>query len=190
VSGTVRVRGGVAGDRSAAEIPAEGSVRLETVSGVLRVEGVFAELEMHSVSGPLEVAARVRRLTVESESGPQTLRLREVERVEVASLDGPIHLGIESASVRGGQVTARSFRGVLAVALPATSNAQVDALVRAGRINNLLGGNEERDAARAKDDAEEGTRLRTRLGDGTGATLQVDLSTFRGDIELRPLEAP
>lgn len=185
-SGTQRVTG------AGAEV---GPVRLETVSGVLFVDGVLGELELVAVSGPVDVDAELRRLAVDTVNGPQDLRVRGAARVEADSLNGPLELDLAEPSPR---LVARAgtFNGSLRLGLAADAPARVEATARRGRIDNRLGGDEE--SPRGSGGADAGSTERTVwLGgarsadsaavDAEGGVPEIRLSTFRGDIVLRPL---
>ena len=159
VSGTQRLTG--AGAES-------GSVRLETVSGVLQVDGILSELELMAVSGPVGVDAAVDRLRVDTVNGPQDLRLRDARRVDVNSLNGAIVLQLASPSPRL-VVAGKTFNGSLTLGFDAEVSAHIEAVAQHGRIENRLGGDEKRS------------------GEGEHDPARIAVSTYRGDIVLRPL---
>lgn len=187
VSGTQRVTG--AGHDSK-------PVHLETVSGVLQVDGTLGEVELVAVSGPVIVDATLDRLRTDTTNGPQDLRLRGASRVEFDSLNGPIALDLRSPSPRL-WASGSTFNGSLQVGLDADTAIYFEASARHGRIENRLGGAEtrpERDGYQAVITTRLGTQPaqppKTAQGSAAGeapmgATVQV--STYRGDIVLRPL---
>lgn len=181
-SGTQRLTG--AGTDSAA-------VRLETVSGVLQVDGALGELELLAVSGPIGVNAEVAQLRVDSVNGPQDLRLRGARRLDLDSLNGPISLELLDPSPRL-VVSASTFNGRFTLMLDPNQPMLVEATAKHGRIENGLGGDEER-SSRDGFQAVLTTRLGEPTGDAGGDSVggpgrgHIKASTYRGDIVLRPL---
>ncbi|MDA8017467.1 MAG: hypothetical protein MPN21_08450 [Thermoanaerobaculia bacterium] len=161
-----------------------GVVRLETVSGVLQVDGLLGELVLLAVSGPVGVDATVRQLRVDTVNGPQDLRLQGVRRAHVDSLNGPVALNLLGFSAPA-VVRATTFNGTLDLGLGAGTPALIDAAAKHGRIDNQLGGDERRREMSGYQAA-----LETRVGaqeDLEEPSAQVSVSTYRGDILLRPL---
>lgn len=183
ISGTQRLTG--AGADSEA-------VRLETVSGVLQVDGALREVELLAVSGPIGVDAQVEELRVDSVNGPQDLRLRGARRVDLDSLNGPIQLDLLEPSPRL-VASASTFNGRLSLGLEATQKMVVEATAKHGRIDNRAGGDEERstrDGFQAVLTARFGGSAKGPMNGGAmgeGAGGRITASTYRGDIVLRPL---
>ena len=174
ISGTQRLTGASA--ESAA-------VRLESVSGVLQVDGALRELELLAVSGPIDVNAEVAQLRVDSVNGPQDLRVRGARRLDVDSLNGPILLELTEPSRRL-VASASTFNGQLTLGLDPSRALMVEATAKHGRIENGLGGDEGRSTRNGFQAV-----LTTRLGEGQAddGGGRVTASTYRGDIVLRPL---
>lgn len=174
ISGTQRLTG--VGPESAA-------VRLETVSGVLQVDGALRELELLAVSGPIGVDAEVEQLRVDSVNGPQDLRLRGTRRLDLDSLNGPIELDLVDPSRRL-VASASTFNGRLSLGLDPARPMAVEATTKHGRIDNRLGGDEKR----LRRDGFQAV-LTTRFGAAAseGEAGRVTASTYRGDIVLRRL---
>lgn len=165
-SGNIRlegVRGRTVIETVSGDIGSTGSttqLRATTVSGDVRIREARGELDLHTTSGDVTIGGdALRRVVVDGMSGDVTIDsgIADDARVRVTTHSGDVSLRLpESAR---GQLELSTFNGTLTAGGPLT----------------LLPGD--------GDGARRGRSTR-RYELGGGGALQLDLSTFNGDIRL------
>lgn len=188
-------------------VPERKDLRVNTTSAAVSVNGVGGEVEVHSVSGGIEVRGGPREVTTQSRSGDVTLEV-DTRRVDAGSVSGDISVGgrvsegVSAASVSGevrvtaptGQVRASSVSGGVTVA-SMTGRAEVssvsgDVRVTGRRLSGsfgtvsgvvVLSGDLERNGSIAINTHSGDVELRI----GSGASAEVDVTTFSGGIDVQ-----
>jgi DUF4097 and DUF4098 domain-containing protein YvlB len=155
------VRGRTVIETVSGDIGSTGStmqLRATTVSGAVRIREARGELDLHTTSGDVSISGdALRRVVVDGMSGDVTIDsgIADDARVRVTTHSGDVSLRLpESAR---GQLELSTFNGTLSAGGPLT----------------LLPG----DGARRR-------RSTRRYELGGGGALQLDISTFNGDIRL------
>jgi hypothetical protein len=110
-----------------------GPTKLRTVSGVI-VATALGEAEVESTSGAIEVLDVTGPLRAHSVSGSVTVARGRCPSLEARSTSGEILLDIEPAP--GGRYTCDTVSGAVAVRLPSSASARVEANSISGRLDS------------------------------------------------------
>ncbi|MBL0939114.1 MAG: DUF4097 family beta strand repeat protein [Gemmatimonadaceae bacterium] len=173
-----------------------GSVDVRTASGTLRFEGVSGRLNVESMTGDISVTGRTAGLRATTVSGD--LRLREmrgelevhttsgdvsisgeqITRLTVESISG--NVGMDGLLDREARVRITAHSGNVTLRLPDEAHGMMEVSTFNGTINTatpltMLPGDVNRSRA---------GRNSRRYQLGNGGPMQLEISTFNGNIRL------
>lgn len=177
-SGTVRVKGAGAG-RAGAGRAGVGRVELESVSGVLDLDGRFERARLSNVSGPIRVRGTVGELEAESVNGPMDLEVEVRESARLDSVAGPIVARLHPGAASRTEIS--TFSGRIELELDPRRPARIHGTTRSGRFREEVTGE-----AEIRDDGG-GQSLVLELGGDEGETdetAEIELRTFSGDVRI------
>ncbi len=160
VSGSIVIRG------------VEGTISLATVSGNLTARKAVGTLTMRTVNGTITVDGLTGRLTAESTNGAIDVRAREVDMLDVSSVNGALRFG--GAVTDHGRISMETYNGIITMRLPSTTGADVTVESSRGAFQSALPITLQPGSLRRS--------MRFTLGDG-GARIR--LKTLNGSITLQ-----
>lgn len=167
------------------------SLRINSVSGKLRIDSSAKDVELDSVSGAIELTGSAEHAHLETVSGniradglngqirfdtvsgnviAQNGNYRELS---AGSVSGDVN--ISGTPLTDARIDVQTMSGDVHVSLPADISARLRASSFSGRIRSDFGSVKEPDHG-------PGSRLEANTGSGTG---QVKLESFSGDIDIR-----
>ena len=148
------------------------SLRVDGVSGKLRLDSGAKEVELDSVSGDIDVTGSADRAHVETVSG--NIRARGLGgQVKFETVSGDVNL--RGKPDTGARVDVETMSGDVHLYLPSDVSARLNASSFSGRIRSDFGTVTEPEHG-------PGSSLEVNAGSGGG---QVKLQTFSGDIDIR-----
>lgn len=178
ITGAVEIRS-TTGDLMVAGI--SGRVIVETLSGDIDATGTSALLRATTMSGDMQLRDVRGEVEVHTTSGDISVNGERLTRVTVASISGDVELGGDFADDARLRVT--THNGDVTVHVPSNVRGRLEVSTQNGDLTangplTLLPG----DVAGTRQGRS--TRRYEFVGTGTGNSLQLDISTFNGDIRL------
>lgn len=166
-------------------------LRVETVSGKVKLEAKVRELAVDSVSGNIEMNGSADHAKLESVSGDVRLRATggefkfdtvsgdvDVELATYRAITGGTVSGdmrLRGSPARDARVEVETMSGDVNLDLPGDASGQLHAETFSGSLDTDFG-------KVAEPDHGPGRSLQSTMGDGAG---RYHLETFSGDIEIR-----
>ena len=168
-----------------------GTIKINSVSGKVRINARSPSVELESVSGSLELAGHADKVDLQTVSGdilaPSVGREAELQtvsgrirvnggpwkRLNLSTVSGDVQVGGGMAA--GGDMNIDSMSGDVQVQLPGNLSARIHANTFSGDLRSDFG-------TPRKVEHGPGTELETNAGNG-GAN--VKLETFSGDLKIR-----
>ena len=145
------------------------AVQAQSVSGDMRVEAPAQDTQLKSVSGDLFARGLQGEVVAETVSGSLHIEGAGFSRLKLKSVSGD--LNVVASLTDSAHVDLETLSGEATLALPASTNATVNLTTFSGDVESELG--------RLGDNARKGT---LRLGSGAA---QVNLHSFSGDVRLQ-----
>ena len=168
-----------------------GSIKINSVSGKVRINARAPSVEAESVSGSLELAGHADKVDLQTVSGdilaPSVGREAELQtvsgrihvnggpwkRLNLSTVSGDVQVGGGMAG--GGDMNIDSMSGDVQVQVPGNLAAQIHANTFSGDLRSDFG-------SPRKVEHGPGTELDTTAGSG-GSTIKLE--TFSGDLRIR-----
>jgi DUF4097 and DUF4098 domain-containing protein YvlB len=119
------------------QFPTSGTLKISSVSGDIRVEGVNGDLTLHSVSGDISVTKLEGELELNSVSGDVKLTKIGVAKVDAISISGEIDYS--QGSLLGGLYSFSSTSGKVSVVHDHDAAYEVSGRTISGSITNNVG---------------------------------------------------
>lgn len=168
-----------------------GTIKVNSVSGKVRVNARTPSIEAHTVSGSIELAGRAQRVDLQTVSGDilapsvgddaelQTVsgRIRVTggpwRKLSLSTVSGDVQLGGGIAG--NGTYSVDSMSGDVQLQVPANLSAIIHATSFSGDLRSDFG-------TPKKNDNGPGSELNTTAGSGTG---KMTIETFSGDLRIK-----
>jgi DUF4097 and DUF4098 domain-containing protein YvlB len=154
-------------------------VRLESVSGSIRVRGNIQDVRAESVSGKIEIAETRGEVEASTTSGSLEISGGEFTVVECASVSGEIHFAGDPTA--GAEFDFENLSGSITLDLPANLDAEVRVETFSGDIESDFEGGRTRSRSWDRDD-DEPSALDAVYGSGSASFY---ISTFSGPVRIK-----
>ena len=158
-------------------LPAGSSLRLSTVSsGVIDVEGITGELELHNTNGPIRARGVRGPVTANTVNGDVRINGWSGDRAHIRSLDGDLDL--QTSLTKGGRYEIESHSGNINLSLPEQPGFELEAHTFNGRIRVDF---PIRSEGPIRDNDRGPRSVRGTYGDGSSS---LRLQTFDGNLTV------
>jgi DUF4097 and DUF4098 domain-containing protein YvlB len=161
VSGKLKLTGGAS------------EIRISSVSGDVTLDAPGKETHIETVSGDVQAHGMIGEFKVETVSGRIHVDAGSLRRLDAGTVSGDIE--IRSVPDKSARYEVGSMSGDVLLFLPVSLSARIEAETFSGTLKSMFG-------TVKRKEFEHGTSLETTVGAGDG---RISVQSFSGDVELR-----
>jgi DUF4097 and DUF4098 domain-containing protein YvlB len=148
-------------------------VRVSSVSGDVILDASASETHIETVSGDVQAHGMVGEIKVETVSGRVHVDAGSLRRLEAGTVSGDVE--IRSTPDKSARYEVGSMSGDVLLLLPTALSARIEAETFSGTLKSAFG-------TVKRKEFEHGTSLEATVGTGDG---RISAQSFSGDVELR-----